>query len=204
MKYYDLKQQLEPLVVFSPQEIYLADPDFRLATLYDWEKSGKVVKLKNNRYVFGDFVPGNYDYYLLSNCMYDPSYVSTELALNHYGVIPEAVSVITGVTTNKTQSFTALETIFSYQTIRPELFFGYDLIEVRGHGVKIASLEKAVLDYLYLNSNISSVDDFSGLRWNTLILRDEIKPIKFEEYLAIFSSAALSGRVKILQNYLEK
>lgn len=48
MKYYDLKQQLKPLVVFSPQDIYLIDPNFRQATLYDWEKSGKVVKLKNN------------------------------------------------------------------------------------------------------------------------------------------------------------
>jgi predicted transcriptional regulator of viral defense system len=204
MKYYDLKNQLEPLVIFSPQEIYLADPDFRQATLYDWEKSGKVVKLKSNCYVFGDFVPENYDYYLLSNFMYNPSYISTELALNHFGVIPEAVSVITAVTTNKTQSFTALETTFSYQTIRPKLFFGYDLLEVRGHGVKIASLEKAILDYLYLNSSISSEDDFLGLRWNKQVLHDEIKTTKFETYLAIFSNTALTQRVNILRKYLEK
>lgn len=204
VKYYDLKQQLESLVVFSPQEIFLADPDFRQSTLYNWEKVGRVIKLKNNCYVFSDFIPQDNDYYLLSNLLYDPSYVSTEIALNHYSVIPEMVSVITAVTTNKTQSLTAFETIFSYQTIRPELFFGYDLIKVRNHRVKIASLEKAILDYLYLNSNIATEDDFAGLRWNKQVLLEEIDTQTFESYLAIFSNTALSERVKNLQKYLKK
>jgi len=204
MKYYSLKQQLEPLVVFSLQDIYLVDPNFRQPTLYDWEKTKQVIKLKNNCYVFSDFVAKNYDYYLLSNLLYNPSYVSTELALNHYGIIPEAVRVITAVTTNKTQSFTALEITFSYRTIRPELFFGYDLIDVRKHGVKLASLEKAILDYLYLNPAVSTEEDFTGLRWNKQILRNEVNKAKFTEYLAIFSNTALSERVKSLHNYLEK
>ena len=104
MKFYELKQHLAPLIVFSPQDIYLVDPSFRQTTLYDWHNAGKVVKLKNNRYMFADFIPTDYDFYLLSNLLYKPSYVSTELALNHYNVIPEMVTVFTAVSTNKTQS----------------------------------------------------------------------------------------------------
>ncbi|OGE39103.1 MAG: hypothetical protein A2632_02160 [Candidatus Pacebacteria bacterium RIFCSPHIGHO2_01_FULL_46_16] len=203
MNYYDLNQQLAPLIVFSLQDIFLVCPSFRQATLYDWEKTGKVVKLRNNCYVFSDFVPENDDYYLLSNLVYQPSYVSTELALNHYGVIPETVTVMTAITTNKTQSFTTAMGTFSYQTLRPDLFFGYTLVEVRKHGVQIAFLEKAVLDYLYLNTDVDSEEAFSSLRWNKQILRDEIHMRKLEKYLAIFTHNALSERVHTLYKYLK-
>ncbi len=203
MKYYDLRQQIAQLIIFSLQDIYLVDPNFRQATLYDWEKAGKVIKLKNNCYIFSDFKPENLDYYLLSNLLYEPSYVSNELALNHYGVIPEIVSTITAVTTNKTNSFTTLKNTFLYQTIKPELFFGYKLIEIKNHGVKIASLEKAILDYLYFNSEISSKDDFASLRWNKQVLKDELNQQKIEKYLMIFSNKALSERMKNLKKYLE-
>jgi len=43
--------------------------------------------------------------------------------------------------------------------------FGYQVIEHdRKIKSKIASLEKTVLDYLYWNTRISSIDDFGGLR----------------------------------------
>ncbi len=204
MKYFDLKRQIDQLLVFSLKDIYLVDPGFRQATLYDWEKTNRVIKLKNNSYIFSDFQPRNLDYYLISNLLYEPSYISTELALNHYGVIPEAVVRITAVTTNKTQVFQTAFAHFSYQKVRPELFFGYNLLEVKNRMVQIASLEKAILDFLYLNPKVLHADDFSELRWNTQTLKDEIDWEKFNNYLAIFSSRALVKRVKSLKVYLEK
>jgi len=203
MKYYDIKKQLDSLIVFSLQDLYLIDPNFRQATLYDWEKIGKVTKLRNNHYVFSDFAPKNYQYYLLSNLLYEPSYVSMELALNHYGVIPESVSTITAISTNKTKKMTNKYGAFSYQTVAPKLFFGYELLEVSGRKIKIASLEKAILDYLYLNSKIISTDDFESLRWNKQILREEVNKEKLKKYLDIFSNARPSNRVAIMKEYLE-
>lgn len=203
MKYHQLKPQLESLPVFTLQDIFLLDPDFRQATLYDWEKLGKVTKLKNNRYVFSDFQPTNFDFYLLANQLYSPSYVSTELALNHYGVIPELISLITCVTTNKTNTFTNRFGTFSYQTVRPELFFGYELLEVRGRGVKIATLEKAILDYLYFSVQVVDPTDFAGLRWNKQVLREELDRDKLNKFLAIFANLALKQRVTGLYQYLE-
>jgi predicted transcriptional regulator of viral defense system len=203
MKYHDLKHRLEALVVFTLRDVFLLDPDFRQATLYDWEKLGKVVRLKNGCYTFSDLIPVNFDFYLLANLIYEPSYVSTEMALNHYGVIPELVSSVTCVTTNKTQVFANSFGNFVYQTIAPALFFGYDLLEVREHGVKIASLEKAVLDYLYFNSSVVSNDDFSGLRWNKQILNEGIDKVKLNTFLAIFANAALAKRVTGFYKYLE-
>lgn len=92
---------------------------------------------------------------------------------------------------------------FSYQTVAPKLFFGYELLEVSGRKIKIASLEKAILDYLYLNSKIISTDDFESLRWNKQILREEVNKEKLKKYLDIFSNARLSNRVAIMKEYLE-
>lgn len=204
MKFYKLKQQLSPLIVFSMKDIRTLDPNFRQATLYDWEKAQKVTKLKNNAYIFNDFNPHDTDFYLLSNELYQPSYISTELALNHYGIIPEAIVAITAVTTNKTHIFTTPIAIFMYQTLKKELFFGYNLFQVRNHGVMIASLEKSILDYLYLNPQINSLDDFRGLRWNKDELITQLNLQLLDKYLKIFSSEALAKRIHQLKKYIEK
>lgn len=204
LKYFDIKSQLEHLLVFSTQDIYLVDPNFRQSTLYDWEKSGKVTKLRNNRYIFSDFGPHNFDFYLLSNKLYIPSYVSTELALSHYSIIPEGVSVITAISTNKTKSFNTPVGIFQYQSIQSALFFGYELLEYSGRRVKIASLEKAILDYLYLHTEISSKVDFESLRWNREELAIRIDNEKFAKYLKIFDNHSLETRVSVMRDYLKK
>lgn len=203
MKFYNLKKQLDSLIIFSLQDIYLIDPNFRKATLYDWERGNKVLKIKNNAYIFSDFAPQDLDFYLISNKIYKPSYISTELALNHYSIIPEAVVSITAVTTNKTQAFDTPIAKFKYQTVKDELFFGYKLLQVKNHGVAIAFLEKTILDYLYLNTDINSPDDFKSLRWNKQELKDNLDWKKMTDYLAIFSSTTLSQRINYLKKYLK-
>ena len=100
MKYFDIKQKLGEIKVFSIEDLYTVDPSFRLETLYEWEKKAWVTKLRSKKYIFADFKPSNYELYMVANKLYDPSYISLELALNHYGVIPEAVMRVTSVTTN--------------------------------------------------------------------------------------------------------
>ncbi|MBU0978376.1 MAG: hypothetical protein ABIJ03_04025 [Patescibacteria group bacterium] len=204
MKFYSIKKQLNQLTVFSLQDIYLVDPNFRQATLYDWEKTSKVIKLRNNCYIFSDFEPQNLDYYLLSNRIYSPSYVAMELALNHYGIIPEGVTIITAISTNKTQSFTTPVATFQYRSIRPELFFGYDIIEHRDHGIQLACLEKVILDYLYLHPEISSITDLVTLRWNKEELKTSLDRKKLGKYLNIYGSQSLKERVSILNDYLKE
>ncbi|MEX0895600.1 MAG: hypothetical protein WDZ94_01515 [Patescibacteria group bacterium] len=202
MKYFDIKDQLEPLIVFSLQDIFLIDPDFRQATLYDWEKANRVIKLKNNRYVFADFKPSGLDFYLLSNRLYQPSYVSIESALNHYGIIPEAVINTTAISTSKTQVFTTPVGTFWYQSIRPECFFGYDLLEYKKHGIQLAYLEKAVLDYLYLHSEIQALSDLESLRWNKEVLAEQLDKRKLHIFAEAFGSSVLHERLRLLEKYI--
>ena len=77
--------------------------------------------------------------------------------------------------------------------------FGYRLIEVAGQGIKMAEPEKLLLDYMYLNTELQSSDDFESLRINQaeLALLNESRLI---EYLALFENKALEKRVTTFRN----
>lgn len=200
MRYYGIKEKLEKLIVFTPEDVYLVDQNFRRPTLYEWEKKGLVSKLKNNRYVFSGFIPSDNEYFLIANKLYEPSYVSLESALNYYNVIPEAVQVVTSVSTQKTNTFDTSLGRYAYRTINESLFWGYVVIEVSEHGVIMASLEKALLDYLYLNPEIDSFDDLDGLRFNRSIAED-LNIETFHKYLRLFRNRSLDQRANVLLNY---
>jgi len=203
MKYFDIKQKLGGLKVFSIEDLYVVDPSFRLETLYEWEKKTWVTKLRSKKYIFADYNPTNYDLYLVANRLYDPSYVSLELALNHYGVIPEAVMRVTSVTTNKTLSVETKIGIFDYKSLDPRLFFGYQIITNDGTTYKIASLEKAIVDYFYLNPQVAEVDDIQGLRFNEELLKEKLNRLELEKIMSVFDSETLNTRISRLTDYLQ-
>jgi predicted transcriptional regulator of viral defense system len=179
------------------------DPDFRLPTLYDWESRGLVTKIRNDHYTFSDFDPVEQDFYLVANKIYSPSYISLESALNYYGVIPELVMHTTSITTNKTNSFETKFGTYDYSTVNENLFFGYKVVEHSPHEVLIASLEKTILDYLYLNSSVDTIDSFEGLRWNKEIIKETLDFDLFEKYLIIFDNKAMQKRCSVLMDYLD-
>lgn len=202
MKYYEVKAKLGADRVFTMEDVYIVDRKFRRQTLYDWESDGRILKLRNQRYIFSDYKPIDADLYVVANKIYFPSYVSLELALNHYGVIPEAVLEFTSITTMKTSVFENKLGRFSYRSIKPELFFGYNLISLKDDVYKIATLEKSLLDFLYLHSEFKNVRDFDEIRFNKELLKEELSRNKLTAYLQVFRSKALEARVSLLLKYL--
>ncbi len=204
MKILAVKERLRSQKIFSLQDIYALFPNFRQETLYDWENQGYVQKIRNKYYTFSDQELRDLDLYIISNRIYVPSYISLESALNHYGIIPEAVLQITALTTRKTNSFTTDFGTFIYKSIKPELFWGYKLLEHENIGIRIASPEKLILDYLYLNSNVITEEDFDSLRFNPEILHDLLDLQLLKKYLRIFSNEMLNQRADSLIRYIDK
>ncbi|MEK7518566.1 MAG: hypothetical protein AAB549_01445, partial [Patescibacteria group bacterium] len=81
--------------------------------------------------------------------LYQPSCISLETALSHYGIIPEVVYATTSITTKAAREFTTPIGIFIYQQIKVPAFTGYQLRVVDRHKVLMADAEKALADYLY-------------------------------------------------------
>ena len=202
MKYIDIQNNLRSLGVFTLNDIRMLDPDFREPTLNDWLNNGWIKRIRRFWYADSSFNPEGYDYFFIANKIYSPSYISLESALSHYGFIPETTLQITSVSTRKTNLFDTQYGVFSYQSIKNNLYFGYEVIENNDRPFTFATPEKAILDYLYLHSEISTIDDLEGLRFNTEIINSTIDKERFNTYLNLFDNLELNNRSKLLLEYI--
>lgn len=203
MKFRDFQKNIKPLPAFNLNDIRKLDPNFHRQQLRDWLERGFVLSLVGGYYRLPETRTNEHFLFMLANRVYEPSYISRESALAYYHIIPETVFGVTSVSSRKTNKFESAWGILSYRSIKPALMFGYRIVDYSDSiKYKIASLEKAILDYLYWKSDIASVDDFEGLRWN----RHELFTLKqnslFQKYLQIFDSKTLNNRVSLLMEYL--
>lgn len=204
MQYNKLKEQLIDFVIFSLSDIRKIEPNFYRARLNEWQDKGYIKKLRRGYYIFADLPLDEGALFLLANRLYAPSYISNEMALSFYGLIPEGVYSVTSISTKKTEKFKTPVAEFSYRCVKPELFFGYQLAEFGSQQYKIAEIEKAVLDYLYLNPRMADEASFFEWRFNGEEFLAKADPVKFMEYLKIFNNKRLEKRAKKFLAYIQK
>lgn len=171
MNYFAFKQKIDDFYCFETKELRLIlGKDFShttLVNLKNWIKKGHLIMLRRGLYLIAE-VSKKVDPMVVSTKIYPPSYVSMEMALSYYGIIPEAVFTVTSVTTRKTKEFKNSMGVFSYQKIKKEAFGGFETKKQNGISFNLALPEKAVVDFLYLNRNILSGDyeQFLEYRFN--------------------------------------
>jgi len=202
LSYITFRERFHRFRIFSVTDISKSFADFDSRRLVEWQEKGYIRKVINRWYVFADVEVDDYMKFWIANRIYQPSYISLESALSYYNLIPEAVYITTSLTSNKTISFDTSEGRYSYRHIKPSIFFGYQVLEWQGFPIKMAELEKVMLDYLYLNTSIKIEHDFDGLRLNAEIMKEQWSMDRFDEYLVLFDSKALTKRATSLVNYL--
>jgi predicted transcriptional regulator of viral defense system len=127
--------------------------------------------------------------FLVANHIVRGSYVSLQSALAYHGLIPEHVPVVTSVTTSRPGYRETPLGHFEYHHIKPEFFYGYDVIEVEDKQTAlVANPEKALLDLVFLQPGSDSRDYLEGLRLENL------ERLDFEELERLAES---SGRPKL-------
>ncbi len=203
MSYLEFRDALLPFQVFSIRDIEKFFPNFDSRRLVEWQHKGHIRKLVNKWYLFSEYVIDEQLLFRISNCIYRPSYISLESALNYYHLIPEAVYTQKAVTTRKTTSYTTPVGAFDFHTLKKNLFFGYSIFHKAALPVMIAEKEKAILDYLYLNASLQSAKDIEQLRFNYVELRDTLDWEKLEKYQPVFASKTLDKRIKDLKKQIE-
>ncbi len=155
MKFNAFKQKVEGLPLFSSSQINtLSDrPATLTVQLAQWKKKGLLRSLRRGLYVLCPaerrVEPSRF---FLGNQLFIPSYISLESALAHHHLIPEFVAATTSVTVRKTCRFENEFGVFTYQHIRSEAYEGFTAVpQSDAFQVLVASPEKAVVDFLYLN-----------------------------------------------------
>lgn len=195
MKYIELRDSLKRFAVFSLADIKKIDSNFHRRRLNEWQEKGYIKKVIRGFYIFSDFELSEHILFEIANKIYKPSYISLETALSYYHLIPESVYSVTSVSTRRTYNFKTALAEFSYRTIKPDLFFGFDLVNYNEKHFKIASPEKAVLDYFYINPVIKKESDFESLRINSELFLKEIKLDRLYNFLDKFHQKSLTGRI---------
>jgi len=202
MVFHDALRQFE---VFSTLDAQKAFSNFDSRRLNEWQHKhkGYITKLIKGWYIFNDVPASDESLSQISNVLCRPSYVSLESALSFYGAIPEQSFTITAITTTKTRHYTTPRGRFTYQVLKPGLFFGYRILpQPKGRAILMAELEKTLLDVLYLNPQLNDIEAIKALRLNKEVLQTMDKE-KIEGYLTLFDSIALNKRYELLKQYMQ-
>lgn len=187
MKYIEFERAFTKYSVFSVIDIKKRYPDFDSRRLVEWQKKGYLIKVKRGYYCFGERKKGGHFLYYTANKIYTPSYISLESALTYYNLIPEGIFIITSVTTKNTANYDSSIGNFEYKHIKPNLFFGYKLLQEKNLTIKIAEPEKVILDYFYMNMR-DTQEAIVDMRFNDVLARELINYDKLKQYQKVINS----------------
>jgi len=197
--YITLRNKFIEYGCFSIYQVLMWDVGFDSNNYTRWCKQGLLVRLRRGWFAFPEMLKApDFARYVASR-IYRPSYISMQTALSFYGMIPEVVTDFTSVSTLKTAEFTNEFGAYSYRTVKPELFFGFELRKMQdGRTIPFATPEKALLDFLYLYPEYNAAAMMLDLRLDEDFLINELDLTRLREYSSQFGSKALEARLNTL------
>ena len=151
-------EKLIKLPYFRTSHLEALLPHLKKPSLYQkisrWLKGGEIIELKNGYYVTKAYkekniTDPNYPFYL-ANILRYPSYVSSSYILDKYNILTEVTYPITSITTKTTRTYINKLGNFIYYSISPKLYKGYERQLFKNEPIYVASLAKALFDYLYI------------------------------------------------------
>lgn len=155
MTFQELRAAARHFPIFTTLDVLKWYPKTEKPTLRHqlsfWAKKGYLERIARDLYKLSDY--DLEDEFFLSSKIYSPSYISLETALNSYGIIPDIPFSVTAVTFKKTKESKTPFGLFSYRSLKKELFFGFKIVSSRDKKLNyaIATPKKAVFDFLYLH-----------------------------------------------------
>lgn len=169
-------QQLEHIVqhqpLFETSLLLTGDVTHHQAQrqMSDWTREKKVIQLRRGIYAFPDQNPHPF---VVANRLVPGSYVSLQMALAYYHLIPEYVAVVTSVTTQRPGDYENKFGRFSYRHINPALFYGIEYrLLVDDEYAYVATPEKALLDLIHFRPQGDSKEYIESLRLQNLDILD--------------------------------
>jgi predicted transcriptional regulator of viral defense system len=173
----------------SPQQVH--------RRLTDWSHAGKVTPLRRGLYVLPKALRVTEPHpFVIANRLVAGSYVSLEMALRYYSLIPEHVTVITSVTTGRPGKWLNEFGRFSYRHMSVRYFFGMEYRQIIGEQYAfVAYPEKALLDLLYLRKGGDSPDFIESLRLQNL---DQLDLTRLQRFAERFNKPKLQRAVAVI------
>jgi predicted transcriptional regulator of viral defense system len=171
--------------------------------LSGWSAAEKVTRLRRGLYVLPKALRMMEPHpFVIANKLVAGSYISLEMALSYYSLIPEHVAVVTSVTTGRPGSWQNEFGRFHYRHIHPRYFFGIEYRLVTGvQHAYIAYPEKALLDFVYLRKGGDSVKFIESLRLQNL---EQLDMRRLWQYANRFGKPKLQRAAAIISQLAER
>lgn len=187
--------------VATSQEIAALPGTFDKNNLTRWCREGYLLRLRNGIYTFPELLSHPEFVYFLANVLYENSYVSLHAALYFHGLLaPQLNAQVDSVTSLKTTAFRNPIARFTYQTIKPQLLFGAQLIETGKFPYVIASAEKALLDLFYLYPTYYDTEKkIRNFAIEEQTLYQDFNLNQLEGYLELFENKSLEQRISLFR-----
>ncbi|GHT17890.1 hypothetical protein FACS189429_3020 [Bacteroidia bacterium] len=198
MNFIEFRNRFFELGCFTSNQVYAWRETFDKNNLTRWTQQGHILRLRQSFYCFPEYLRQPNFAFFVSNYIYKPSYVSLHTALAFYGIIPEAITQITAVSSLKTADFQNTFGSFSYQQMKPELIFGYEQKPLGERSLLIATPEKAILDLLYLYPFYNTEQEIENLRFDEDFMQNELNVERLMEFAERFGNKELEKRVNSL------
>lgn len=124
-------------------------------------KNGWLVRIKKGTYYITSLESRGFagaSVLVIAGTIMEESYVSFEAALQYHGIFDQHIRTVTSVCLKK-QSDKIIQGI-TYRFIKTfkKNFYGWEEAQIEGRAVKIATLEKAILDMIHSQRSIHSLD----------------------------------------------
>jgi len=129
--------------------------------IYELKEKGWFIPLRRGLYYVSDissrgFV--NISPFIIAGAFDKNSYISLDSALSFHGLFEQMLRMTSSVTASKSKKYTFQDNTYRYLKINKKLYFGFKNENLEGYYVKVAELEKVVLDYLYFKNGTYDID----------------------------------------------
>ncbi len=163
-----------------------------------------LIRVKRGVYIFGKcFAKKPYSSEVLANMLYGPSYVSLEWACQYYHLIPEKVTTVTSITTQRSRQFQTPLGLFTYDHLPIQAFpTGVNLIRFSDtQQALVATKEKALADLLTLRRGaFFSKKHFKEILFEDLRIEEEtLESLDLELLKAIYLARPHSAIKYLIQ-----
>jgi len=124
-------------------------------------KRGWLVRIKHGAYSIADLSSRGYlgtSQLVLAQTLCKEAYVTMEAALGYHGMYDQLLSTITSVSLIRKQDTDSGNSHYRFISTKERFFYGFEDQTVEGKQVKVATVEKALIDLVQFSKSVYIVD----------------------------------------------
>ena len=124
-------------------------------------KQGWLKRVKKGVFVISDLSSRgslSISHKAIVNHLVQEAYISFETALQHHGLYDQLLASVNAVSLKQYKSTTIDNIIFNFIKTQQRYFYGWEIEDIDGQSVKIAHIEKALIDLLQFHRSRYSTD----------------------------------------------